>query len=329
MRSLAREGEGGRRFSGRCLALAVLVYSLVGCVSGQNGHAGSPGEAGQAGGAAGAGAAGSAGGAAGSGGTGGCVTPPVVTMEWTIEDAVTTQTITCNQANATSVQLFMNEGRSEFTCDAMMGTSVGLTPGPYTPRVLVATSRGTVLAQGNLNMVTVPSCGYTDLGHVRFQVTTTGAGGAGGTSGSAGAGGAGGTGGAGGAGGTAGNSGAAGGTGPCDAMPIFAIHSCAANMACHDANGSAAGFDMKTTGWQNNLVGKMPRAGGAAGLSSVCLNAGLPYLVAGRSPASGLFLDKLTMAKPPCGEQMPLIPPNLTPAEIDCVQRWANGLTKP
>src|SRR5205807_805657 len=29
----------------------------------------------------------------------------------------------------------------------------------------------------------------------------------------------------------------------------------------------------------------------------------------------------------PC-DAMPLFPPNLTAAELDCVQRWANGLTK-
>jgi hypothetical protein len=143
--------------------------------------------------------------------------------------------------------------------------------------------------------------------------------GAGGTSGAAGAGGASGTAGAGGT----------TGTGPCNAMPIFATHSCAAAMACHDANGSAAGFNMASTGWEKNLVGKYPKAGGAAGLGSACLAAGKPYLVAGSAPATGLFLDKLISAKPACGAQMPLIPPNLTPSELDCVQRWANALTKP
>jgi hypothetical protein len=275
-------------------------------------------------------------GTAGSTGTAGgaCVTPPVVMTAWTIGSSASSPEISCAQAGAATVQLFMNAVRTEFTCDAKMGTSNGLQPGQYVPRVLLASAQGTVLSQGNLNAVTIPSCGVTDLGRLRFVVTPTGAAGAGGSSGTAGTGGASGTAGAGGASGTAGaggssgTAGTGGGTGPCNAMPIFATHSCAAAMACHDANGSAAGFNMATTGWEKNLVGKYPKAGGAPGLGSACLGANTPYLRMGSSPASGLFLDKLMSARPACGAQMPLIPPNLSATELDCVQRWANGLTK-
>ena len=86
---------------------------------------------------------------------------------------------------------------------------------------------------------------------------------------------------------------------------------------------------MASPGWENNLVGKMPKAGGAAGLSSVCAGSGMPYLVAGSSPARGLFLDKLMSTKPACGVRMPLLTSYLNASELDCVQRWANGLTKP
>jgi hypothetical protein len=265
------------------------------------------------------------------------VSPPVVKTAWSIGRDASGAEITCAQAGASSVQLFMNTTRTAFTCDAKMGTSDGLAPGMYTPRVLLATAQGTVLSQGNLQPVNIPSCGVTNLGNLRFVVVPTGAAGSGGGGGT-GTGGAGGStttgtggsgGAAGGSGGSTGTGGVAGGTGPCNAMPIFSIHSCAAAMACHDASGSAANFNMYSPGWEKNLVGKMPKAGGAPGLGSACLQAGKPYLVAGSAPATGLFLDKLMNAKPTCGAQMPLIPPNLSAQELDCVQRWANGLTKP
>src|SRR5262249_26180316 len=100
--------------------------------------------------------------------------------------------------------------------------------------------------------------------------------------------------------------------------------------ACHDAKGSAAAFDMKTAGWQNMLVGRVPRPGGSAGIGSSCLNMNYQYLIKGSKPAKGLFLDKLNpdpAFKTPCGDRMPLLPPMLSPQEFDCVQRWANGLT--
>ena len=224
-------------------------------------------------------------------------------------------------------QLLMNSTPTQFPCSAKVGTSQGLPAGMSTPRVALAGAQGTVLSQGFLNAVTVPSCGVVDLGRLRFVVQPGGGGGMGG-GGAGGTTGAAGTSGTAGTGGTTGAAGTGGGTGPCDAMPIFTIHSCAAAMACHDAAGSAAHFDMKTAGWQNRLVGVKPSAGGASGLGSVCIASGMPYLVAGSQPARGLFLDKLFSTKPVCGAQMPLIPPNLSASELDCVQRWANGLTK-
>jgi hypothetical protein len=316
----------------RGFALWVIGTVVVGCAAGQADPPG-PGNAGST--AGGSGLAGASGTTGGTGpGTAGssCVTPPVVTTSWTIGRDATSPEITCAQAGAATVQLFMNAMRTSFSCDAKMGTSDGLPPGTYTPNVLLATAQGTVLSQGNLRPVTIPSCGSTSLGALRFvvQPSTSGTAGTGGSgmagssgSGTAGAGGSSGTA------GTGGTAGAGGGTGPCNALPIFAIHSCSAAMACHDAAGSAAGFNMASAGWEKNLVGKMPKAGGAPGLGSACLAAGMPYLVAGSAPARGLFLDKLMAAKPVCGAQMPLIPPNLSAQELDCVQRWANGLTKP
>jgi hypothetical protein len=85
---------------------------------------------------------------------------------------------------------------------------------------------------------------------------------------------------------------------------------------------------MASPGWEKNLVGKNPKGGTpSGGIAAVCPTT-MPYLVAGSSPARGLFLDKLK-AKPSCGAEMPLLTDYLNASELDCVQRWANGLTKP
>jgi hypothetical protein len=117
-----------------------------------------------------------------------------------------------------------------------------------------------------------------------------------------------------------------GGTGPCNALPISATHQCAFMSACHDAKGTSAGFDMATTGWEKTLVGRTPNKGGSAGFMSLCPSTDV-YLVAGSNPARGLFLDKLK-PNPPCGNMMPALGSALTASELDCVQRWANGLTQ-
>jgi len=116
-----------------------------------------------------------------------------------------------------------------------------------------------------------------------------------------------------------------GGTGvqACDPAPIFRAKLCYA-AACHDANGTAANFDMVSDGWQTHLVAVNPKG---AGLNpSVCAANG-PYLVAGMQPATGLFLDKLKPdTTPSCGVLMPQIGAKLDAADFECVQSWANAL---
>jgi hypothetical protein len=314
---------------GLAVAAAVALAGVGACAPGGQSQPLSTGGAGAgASGTAGTGSAGATAGVTGASGSGaGCVAPPVVHLTWIVVVPPDGAEISCADAGASTVQLLMDTTRTEFKCSDKMGTSVGLQPGTYTPHVLLASAQGTILAQGNLKPIAIPSCGTTAIGPLHFAtpIVTGGSGGAGG-GGTAGTSGAGGTGGAA---GTSGAGGTGGGTGPCNALPIFATHSCAAVMACHDASGSAAGFNMASPGWEKNLVGKYPKAGGATGLGSVCMQSTKPYLQANSSPATGLFLDKLFANKPACGAQMPLIPPNLSAAEMDCVQRWANGLTKP
>jgi hypothetical protein len=153
--------------------------------------------------------------------------------------------------------------------------------------------------------------------------------GGGGSAGSGGAGngatftGAAGSGGAAAGAGAAGFGGAAGQPATCDAKPVFEKYFCAVAGACHDARGSGGNFDMATAGWERKLVGVLPKGGGD--IPSKCASLGRPYLIAGRLPAEGLFLDKLK-PPPPCGDQDPLIGGPITPADLACIQSWANGI---
>jgi hypothetical protein len=236
--------------------------------------------------------------------------------------------LTCAQAGAITVDVFMDSTRYEFPCGNNSAVISPLVPATYSVRVLVIGAQGTVITPVATGNVIIPSCGTADIGVVKFTVASpsTGGAGSGGSSGAAGSSGAGGAGGRGGAGGATGAGGAAGAAGPCDIKALFAQHSCTLDMACHDSKGSAAGFDMVTAGWEKAMIGRVPRAGGAVGLPSKCIGSGMPYLVAGSSPARGLFLTKLGAATQPCGDRMPLVPAYFTPAELACVQTWANGV---
>jgi hypothetical protein len=118
----------------------------------------------------------------------------------------------------------------------------------------------------------------------------------------------------------------------CDITPIInsPLHTCTLAGACHDAQGSAAGLNLVSPGWERRLVGGMPQSGSSPiGIQSLCAGQGRSYLVPGSQPATGLFLDKLTQSPPPCGAHMPDLGSPLTPAELACVQSWASALTAP
>jgi len=95
---------------------------------------------------------------------------------------------------------------------------------------------------------------------------------------------------------------------------------------CHSAMAAKdfGGFDMTTAGWQMRLIGMGPPA--TAPATNVCKSmAGLVYLKPDTQPAQGLFLDKF-LATPPCGTQMPQLPPKLTATELTCMQNFANNV---
>jgi hypothetical protein len=318
----------------RGFAVTFIVTVVVGCAAGQQASP-NPGSGGTTSGAAGStGVAGSTG-AAGSA----CVTPPVVQVSWQLMTGVdlSSPKLTCAQAGAKYVEFFMDTSHTQFDCTAGQGMTTAFPPGMYTPRILLTDNSDQIVFNQPVNKtVIVPTCGTTNIGNYALVVQQTGAAGAGGStgaagsSGSAGSTGSAGSGGKGGSSGAAGSTGAggAGGTGPCNASSIFAMHSCAFAGACHDANGTSAGFNMASVGWEKNLVGKFPKGGGAMGFGSMCGSVNKAYLVAGSSPATGLFMDKLKRS-PPCGSEMPLLTSYLTDAELACIQTWANALTKP
>jgi hypothetical protein len=110
------------------------------------------------------------------------------------------------------------------------------------------------------------------------------------------------------------------------------VKGCTVINVCHDNQGSAAGLDLTSAGWQTRLVGANPTAmkGSAMSNFSMCVGHG-PYLVAGSKPAAGLIIDKLNPATPtpPCGVHMPNLGTMLSATEFACVQSYFTTLTSP
>ncbi len=94
---------------------------------------------------------------------------------------------------------------------------------------------------------------------------------------------------------------------------------------CHGATTAAnfGGFDMSPAGWEKAMIGKTTPD--TAPATNMCKGNNLPYLNDKTNPATGLFMDKFK-ATPPCGTQMPQLPPKFTAEQIDCVQKWANSI---
>jgi hypothetical protein len=69
---------------------------------------------------------------------------------------------------------------------------------------------------------------------------------------------------------------------------------------------------------------------GTASNGSKCAGNTEPYLKGGVTPAMGLLIDKVQMAHPPCGAQMPYAAPfPLTATQQTCLIQWATTLTSP
>jgi hypothetical protein len=106
---------------------------------------------------------------------------------------------------------------------------------------------------------------------------------------------------------------------------------CAAS-GCHipgvTNDGVSGGLDLTVdANIGSRLVGVMSTGTGSNG--SLCMGQG-PYLDANSKPATGLLIDKVTMANPPCGAQMPFDSPfPLTATQQSCLIQWATTLTSP
>jgi hypothetical protein len=88
---------------------------------------------------------------------------------------------------------------------------------------------------------------------------------------------------------------------------------------CHAAGSGSAGLDLASPNPETRLVGKMTSTtnGGLCG-NMTLINAGV-------TPATGVFIDKITMATPPCGASMPYGSlPNT--ADTACLVSWANSI---
>lgn len=118
--------------------------------------------------------------------------------------------------------------------------------------------------------------------------------------------------------GVVGGGGASGGTGGSSGngcqVAVFA-NQCA---SCHGPSGSA-GLDLMSPNPETRMVGKMTSTtnGGVCG-NMTLINAGV-------TPATGVFIDKITKAMPSCGASMPY-GSLLNSTDMACLVNWANGI---
>ena len=101
-------------------------------------------------------------------------------------------------------------------------------------------------------------------------------------------------------------------------VPLLAAK-CALS-GCHAAGSPAAGLDLQSADFKTRLVDHATDDGTAGGM---CM--GMKVLDANSNPATGVLIDKITLADP-CGSPMPL-GGSLTTAEKNCLTSWATGLT--
>lgn len=113
-----------------------------------------------------------------------------------------------------------------------------------------------------------------------------------------------------------GSSGGMGGSSGSTCQVAVLAQQCA---GCHAAGSGSAGLDLASPNPESRLVGKMTSTmnGGVCG-NMTLINAGV-------TPATGVFIDKITKATPPCGMSMPYgTLPNST--DMACLVNWANGI---
>jgi len=104
------------------------------------------------------------------------------------------------------------------------------------------------------------------------------------------------------------------------------ITSTCAIGGCHNAGTNPllnGGLNLTVdSGIAARLVGVVSGGNGA----SMCGGNATPYLNDNSNPATGLLIDKIKPS-PPCGAQMPEVPPYLTATQQACVIQWATTLT--
>jgi len=91
-------------------------------------------------------------------------------------------------------------------------------------------------------------------------------------------------------------------------------------VGCHGTLSQAVGLDLQSPNVGARLVGI------ATGNGSSCPGANL--LDKGSNPATGVFIQKVTMASPTCGgSSMPFGLPLLSASDQQCLTSWATSLT--
>jgi hypothetical protein len=95
---------------------------------------------------------------------------PAVQASWTIVKQATNAVLSCDQAAASEVDLFLNQMRYQFSCNAGIGVTTALPSGTYNAQLTLLDINKQTISQTQSMPVTVSNCALIDLGDVEFGV---------------------------------------------------------------------------------------------------------------------------------------------------------------
>jgi hypothetical protein len=98
-----------------------------------------------------------------------CNTAPAASADWVIKDQKTGATLSCDDADATTVELGLNGTTFDFPCSAGSGVTTEIPAGDYGADFSLLDSQGHTLSFTPAMSIRVASCGVTNLGTVSFD----------------------------------------------------------------------------------------------------------------------------------------------------------------
>jgi len=93
-----------------------------------------------------------------------------ITFSWTLDKQATHATLSCAQANVSTLELTVDGMKIDWPCSDGSATSPVLTPGDHTASIVALDPQGTILSDTGAATVTITAGKVTDLGDVVFDL---------------------------------------------------------------------------------------------------------------------------------------------------------------